>query len=204
MSRHKLLPLVSFAFVTAVIFSILGCGPEGNLGPTAVSDDTSIQAARLPHGGHVGKLAYKFNLIGYPADKEYTGGCGNGRRIFVNRDRKGAQMIVRNTDGSWYIADCNATADNKAELRTSDAGSYDVYVRILGKPGGHAHVVVDTLTNEELLPIASFDIGPREKGKSMFKILPSEIFDASEFDLLWTIDTNRDYRIAQFRVYHRE
>ena len=152
------------------------------------------------------KLVYSFNLIGYPEGQTYDGGCGNGHRIFVNRDARNAQLIVRNSDGGWEITDCNATIGHTAELRTSDAGVYDIYVRILGKPGGHIHACVDTLEDalagEILCEVGTLDL-TRAKGQSKFQLAPSAIFDASNIDLLWTIDTNADYRIAQFRVYQR-
>jgi hypothetical protein len=66
----------------------------------------------IPDGWH---KVYQFNMIGFPADQEYTGGCGQGNRVFVNRDAHNATMLV--TDGpSWDIIDCNATADNRAEM----------------------------------------------------------------------------------------
>jgi hypothetical protein len=41
----------------------------------------------------------------------------------------------------------------------------------------------------------------RAGGQSKFKIQPDELFDAEVEDLLWTVDTNKDFRIVQFRVY---
>jgi hypothetical protein len=40
-----------------------------------------------------------------------------------------------------------------------------------------------------------------QAGQSKFKIQPDELFDAEVEDLLWTVDTNKDFRIVQFRVY---
>ena len=89
------------------------------------------------------KLVYKWNMIGYPAGQAYTGGCGNGNRLFVNRDAHNAQVLV--TDGmDWNVTDCNATMDNRGEITTNNVGVYDIYVRILGKPGGSIHICADT------------------------------------------------------------
>ena len=43
--------------------------------------------------------------------------------------------------------------------------------------------------------------GGHQAGQSKFKIQPDELFDAEVEDLLWTVDTNKDFRIVQFRVY---
>src|SRR5881628_1425399 len=110
----------------------------------AVSAASAMAAHAAPPGVQPGsKLVFSFNLIGYPAGQTYDGGCGEGHRIFINREAKNAQLIVRNSTSGWEIVDCNATIGHTAELATSDVGIYDIYVRILGKPGGHLHVCAD-------------------------------------------------------------
>jgi len=152
------------------------------------------------------KLVFNFNVIGYPATKSYGGDCGDGHRIFVNRDARGAQVRVVNSTTGWSIEDCNATVDHQATLATNDVGIYDIYVRILGKPGGNLHVCADTLSDflsgETLCQIGTIDL-TRGKGQSKFSLAPSAMFDASLIDIMWTLDTNADFRIAQFRVYSR-
>jgi len=175
----------------------------GSLFLLAISGQAAANPKPIPAGS---KLVFNFNLIGYPASKPYTGDCGEGHRIFVNRDAKGAQLRITNDTVGWSIQDCNATADHQATLATSDVGLFDIYVRILGKPGGTLHVCADTLTDvlsgETLCQVGTLDL-TRGKGSSKFSLAPSAIFDASLVDLLWTIDTNADFRIAQFRVYSR-
>src|SRR5882672_4066699 len=152
------------------------------------------------------KLAFNFNVIGYPAGKSYGGNCGDGHRIFVNRDIKGAQVRVTNSTTGWSIVDCNATSDHQAVLATNQAGIYDIYVRILGKPGGNIHICANTLTDftngETLCLLGTIDL-TRSKGQSKFTVAPNSMFDATLEDLMWTVDTNSDFRIAQFRVYSR-
>lgn len=168
----------------------------------AAATAASANPAPIPAGS---KLVFNFNVIGYPAGKSYGGDCGDGHRIFVNRDAKGAQVRVLNSTTDWSIVDCNATSDHAAALATNQAGIYDIYVRILGKIGGSLHVCADTLTDfqngETLCQVGSIDL---TRGKqSKFSIAPSAMFDASLIDLIWTVDTNADFRIAQFRVYSR-
>jgi hypothetical protein len=154
----------------------------------------------IPDGWH---KVYQFNMIGYPAGQEYTGGCGQGNRVFVNRDAHNARMLV--TDGaSWDITDCNATADNWAEMTTNDTGSYAVFVRILGQPGGSLSICADTyedyIAGETLCLLGTIDL-TRGPGHSRFELAPSSMFDASLEDIVWSIETNTGFRNAQFRVY---
>ena len=150
------------------------------------------------------KMVYNFNVIGHPGD--YSGNCGSGHRLFVNRDANNAQVLITNSPSGWSVIDCNATSDHRAVLGTNQAGLYDVYVRILGKPGGHINICADTyedfLAGETLCLLGTIDL-TRAKGQSKFTLAPSAMFDASLEDLMWTVDTNRDFRIAQFRVYQR-
>lgn len=174
--------------------------------PVFVGVAVATSALALPKDIPAGsKLVYKWNLIGFPAGQEYTGGCGQGNRMFVNRDANHAQVLVTNGT-NWDVTDCNATADNRGEITTSQAGLYDVYVRILGKPGGHVTICADTFedfqSGETLCLLGTLDL-TRGKGQSKFQLAPSSMFDASLFDIMWTVDTNPDFRLCQFRVYQR-
>jgi len=149
------------------------------------------------------KLVWKFNLIGKPRD--FTGDCGSGNRLFVNRDAKNEQIFVVN-GSTWAIVDCNATGGGHAIISTNQAATYDIFVRILGKPGGNVFICADTLTDpttqETLCLLGTIDL-TRGSGQSKFQIAPTSMFDASNIDILWTVDTTPDFRIAQFRVYQR-
>ena len=168
-----------------------------------VASAAAVQAnpKDIPAGS---KLVYNFNVIGHPGS--YDGNCGNGHRIFVNRGANNAQVLIQNSTTGWSVVDCNATADHRAVLATNQAGLYDVYVRILGKPGGHINICADTyedfLAGETLCLLGTIDL-TRTKGQSKFTLAPSAMFDASLEDLIWQVDTNREFRIAQFRVYSR-
>ena len=91
-------------------------------------------------------------------------------------------------------------------LGTNDVGVYDIYVRILGKPGGNIKICADTyedfLAGETLCLLGTIDL-TRSSGQSKFQLAPAAMFDASLEDLIWTLETNSDFRIAQFRVYER-
>ena len=150
------------------------------------------------------KLVYNFNVIGHPGP--YDGNCGNGHRIFVDREANNAQVLVQNSATGWSVVDCNATSGHRAVLATNQAAIYDVYVRILGKPGGRIQICADTFedfaSGETLCLLGTIDL-TRGKGQSKFQLAPGTMFDASLEDIMWTVDTNRNFRIAQFRVYSR-
>ena len=181
MHRYKIVQVASMV--------ILGC-----VSLCAVSN---ANPPDIPAGWH---KVYQFNLIGHP-NKDYTGGCGEGNRIFVNRDANNAQLLVTNGT-SWDITDCNATGNHRATLTTNEAAKFAVFVRILGKPDGHVFACADSVQDagEDLCLLGFIDL-TRGKGQSKFSLAPSSMFDASLIDIVWTIDTNSDYRIAQFRVY---
>jgi len=178
-----------YKFLRPAFTLVLGC-----VGLCAVAN---ANPPDVPERWH---KVYQFNLIGHP-NKDYTGGCGEGNRIFVNRDANNATLLVTNGT-SWNITDCNATGNHRAVMTTNEAGKYAVFVRILGKPGGHMFACADSLTDEgEDLCLLGFIDLTRAKGQSKFTLAPSTMFDASLVDIVWTIDTNNDFRIAQFRVY---
>lgn len=189
MKRTRVILSIVAAMALFAVFTLLG------------SLNILAQPADVPHGC---KLVYKWNVIGYPEDQEYTGGCGSGHRMFVNRDANHTHIILRDHNDGWHVQDCNATADNTGELHSDDLGTFDVFVRILGKPGGSidicAEILFDPDTHDHICELGSINL-LREGGRSKLTIQPDAIFDASLFDIIWSVTTNKDYRIAEFRVY---
>jgi len=186
--KSKYFAILAAAAVLAVI-SVVSLSSTANANPKDVPQDL--------------RLAYKFNVIGYPEGRLYEGGCGGGDRIFVNRDAHHAHILV--TDGAnWDVTDCDATGDNWAELTSSQAETYYVFVRILGKPGGTFDVCANTFEDHELgeteCLLGTINL-VRGSGQSKFSLQPSSLFDASNYQIVWDTETNEDFRIAQFRVY---
>ena len=158
----------------------------------------------LPQGAH---RVFSFNLNGYPAHKEYTGGCGNGHRIFINRDVKNAHIDVTHT-GTWAVTDCNATKGNRASLTAGDIGTFDMYLRLVGKPetgaGDTLRICADlTVDGEDHLCLIGEVKLKREAGKSSFRLFTSDLFDDGGEDVTWHTDTSKDFRIAQFVVVEK-
>jgi hypothetical protein len=187
-----------------VIASLAACSERTPLSPSELSSsrDSSVGplAALAGNGAPRGKHVFNWNLIGTPHD--YQGGCGDGRRIFVERGVNNAHITITNGD-QWSIVDCNATGGNMADMTSNNLGIFDVYVRILGKTGGTLHVcAAATVTDADadLCLLGTIDL-TRGKGQSKFTVHPDSLFDASVQDVIWSVDTNQDFRIAQFRVY---
>ena len=149
------------------------------------------------------RKVFQFNVIGYPEGQSYDGNCGNGRRIFVNRNTNHAKIRV-SEEGVWQIADCDATQDKTAMLYTDMPAEYAVYVRILGMPGGHINICADTVTDfetgEHLCLLGEIDL-TRGNGRSQFSIAPRTMFDEDLEDIMWKVQANSQFRIVQFRVY---
>lgn len=150
------------------------------------------------------KQEFNFQLIGYPEGQDYTGNCGNGHRIFVNRNANNALIGVVDDVNGWNINWCNATGNDRAEIDSEAGDTYLLTVRILGKPGGTLNICADTLADyeadEDDCLLGTIDL-ERGNGQSKFKVVPSAIYDASLEDLIWQTSTNGDYRNAQFRVW---
>ena len=187
----------------AGLVSAVACAQDSNpansimTAPSPVTDLAATSGSGAPRGRHV----FNWNLIGTP--RAYQGDCGDGRRIFVERDARNAQILVKDSDG-WRVEDCNATGNHQAVLNSADLATYDVYARIVGKPGGTLDVCADYVSDagDELCLLGTIQM-TRERGQSRFKVQPDSLFDAELEDILWSVDTNRDFRIVQFRVYQQ-
>jgi hypothetical protein len=188
------------------LVSLAACAQDGNpsnamlTAPTSTSQ-LAANTGTSGNGAPLGKHVFNWNLVGTPHD--YQGGCGDGRRIFVERDAKGAQIVIKDENDGWSIEDCNAT-DGPAVLHSDELGTFDVYVRMLGKPGGRLDVCADYVTDADdaLCLLGEIHI-TRENGQSRFKLQADSLFDAELEDILWTVDTNKEFRVAQFRVYQQ-
>ncbi|MFB5610762.1 MAG: hypothetical protein ACE5RT_03045 [Nitrosopumilaceae archaeon] len=149
-----------------------------------------------------GKKVFNWMLIGRP--NSYDGGCGDGNRIFVDADSK--RESIRVEDGEkWNVTQCNGTGNNQAVIESADAGSYTVYAVAKGKPGTGVKLScdVDDPTSDDpddkLCEITDFEIR-KEGGKTQFKVVPTQLFDASLENIIWTVDVDGQVKI-QFRVY---
>ena len=159
---------------------------------------TSALAVPQPEPGNT--KVYQFNLIARP--NNYDGGCGEGNRIFVNADDTSSQIRV--WEGTqWNITDCNATDDRRGALEVDGTGTFIVYAIAHGKPGTSISICADYISeydgDGDLCEVGTFSI-TREGGKSQFKLVPAELFDAELEDIIWDVDATGQAKV-QFRVY---
>lgn len=196
--------LLSLVGTVTVVFA--ACSQSSPVSPSALSSTSDAAAALSARGNGApkGKLVYNWNLIGTPGD--YDGGCGNGHRVFVQRDAKNEHILFQDHDDGWHIEQCDATFGDTAVIHTDELGKFDVYARILGKPNGSffacAQTVEDYLSGETLCLLGTIDL-KRDGGRSRFAVQPDTLFDAELEDIIWSVETNADFRIVQFRVYQQ-
>lgn len=199
----------SLAVLFPVIATLAACSQSSPTAPSAASATVTegpqaAQPSAPSNGAPRGRHVFSWNLIGTPGD--YEGGCGEGRRVFVERGAKQAQILFHDHNDGWHIEQCDATGGDVAEIHSDDLGTLDVYARILGKPNGRLQVCADTVedvtSGETLCALGTIDL-TRDGGKSRFKVQPDSLFDASVEDILWNVETNTDFRIVQFRVYQQ-
>jgi len=190
------------ALVIAGLVGAVACSQGSKATSSSLTAPTPASAGVSGNGAPSGKLIFNWNLIGVPHD--YTGGCGNGSRIFVERGDHSAHILIQDAN-NWSIVDCNGTGGNTAEMTSADLGQFDVYARILGKPGGTLNVCADFVSDaqDQLCLLGTIKM-TRSGGQSKFQLQPDSLFDASLEDILWTVDTNNDFRIVQFRVYQTQ
>lgn len=152
------------------------------------------------------KQVYNMNIIGHPGD--YNGNCGNGHRIFVNRGANHDHILVEE-DGQWHVEDCNATDAGGGILHSDSPGDYIVTIDVTGKPGGEFTIICADIggtvamhehTGAEECIIEDFSIS-KQNGRSRFAILPSAIFDETGEGVLWSVETNNNFRKAGIRVW---
>src|SRR5262245_19375440 len=181
------------ALAIAGVVSAVACSQGGNATSRSLTAPTPESAAVVPQRGNgapAGKLVFNWNLIGTP--RTYTGGCGDGHRIFVERDVKNAHITIQDANDGWSIVDCNATGGNLAVMHSDQLGTFHVYVRILGKPNGRLDVcAAGTVTDADadLCDLGEIHL-TRTGGQSKFTVQPDSLFDASNFAVFWAVDTN--------------
>src|SRR5688500_10425305 len=111
------------SFLGAAIAALAACDQGASrsplqgaaISPSAASGSGSGAGALAlrGNGSPLGKLVFSWNLIGTPGD--YEGGCGQGHRIFVQRDASHEHILLRDHDDGWHIEECDATFGDTAE-----------------------------------------------------------------------------------------
>jgi hypothetical protein len=179
-----------------------------------------------PNGPH-----YTLNIIGVPHYKNQNMD-GSGNVIFVSLGSKTGDAVTtkillsQSADGSFEVLDKNGT-DGEASFELPVPGTYTVYARELGTPGGKAKIAtcatfIDPTTGEASVLCGTGEVFVRGTGKSSFRnvtdalttvTLPEgspaaiacgttsvSLFATCLQDFLWEYDNN-GLKLLQVRFY---
>jgi len=193
------------------------------MAPARLSSQTGNGAPSGPH--------FNLNIIGVPHDKSANMG-GSGNVIFVGLGTKtdGVTtkiLLSQSADGSFEVLDKNGT-DGEASFALPVPGTYTVWARALGKPGGQSQIAtcatfIDPTTGvATLLCSTDNEVFVRGTGKSSFRNVttalttitlvpgsPAELacgtptvslFATCLQDFLWQYDNN-GLKLLQIRFY---
>jgi len=194
---------------------------------------TAAAAAQTGNGAPSGSH-FNLNIIGVSHDKNPNmNGNGSGNVIFVGLGTKSGVAVTTKillsqaADGVFEVLDKNGT-DGEASFALPVPGSYTVWARALGTPGGQSKIAtcatfIDPTTGVSTI-LCSTDnaVFVRGTGKSSFRNVTSELttislvigspaqlacgtptvslFDACLQDFLWQYDNN-GLKLLQVRFY---
>ena len=218
-------------FVTvAVLAGVVGISAQAHAG----------QGNGGPNGAH-----YNLNIIGHTtcSGDDQTGSNthviqvllrGGDQADWLNGQlatdisKKNKIYLEQSFDGSFQVLDGNACDDDGARFKLPAPGSYDIWARALGKPGGSATMTSCATgagedgelgtADDEIVCSTENVLLVRDKGRSSFTNVTTELttitadldgdgnyetyelFDADMYDYFWNFE-NRGLRLAQLRFY---
>jgi hypothetical protein len=191
----------------------------------------SSSAPSITGNGSLSGAHYSLNIIGVDKEKSANMTGGDGHRIFValggNKPADPVRskiLLQQSTDGTFQVLDANGT-DGSASFKLPAPGTYSIWARPLGKPGGESKITtcaIDPVTQEELCSTSN-EVFLRSGGKSTFRDVSTtltsidldssltEVIDAcgattvSLFDpclegYFWAYDNN-GLKLLQLRFY---
>src|SRR6266511_1079229 len=194
---------------------------------------TAVAAAQTGNGAPSGPH-YNLNIIGVSHDKNPNMiGNGSGNVIFVDLGTKSGvavttKILLRQAaDGVFDVLDNNGT-DGEASFALPAPGTYTVWARALGTPGGQSKIATCATFMDLITFVGTFlcstdnEVFVRGTGKSSFKNVtgalttislplgsPAQLacgtptvslFDACLQDFLWQYDNN-GLKLLQVRFY---
>ena len=147
------------------------------------------------------KQVFNFNLIQYPKG-EKPGGCGQGNRIFSIETAGHEHLVV--TDGpSWGILECGAKGATPV-IQSDFPGCYDVAVMVNGKMNDAELEIIcvePVSSHDHAECIVDSFVIKNPDGTARFQIVTSDIFDASEEDIIWSYEGNTNFKKALFKIF---
>src|SRR5213080_389274 len=141
---------------------------------TVAAAQKAMTGNGAPSGSH-----YNLNIIGVSHDKNPNMNGGSGNVIFVglgtSNDAVTTKILLSQAaDGVFQVLDKNGT-DGEASFTLPVPGTYTVWGRALGKPGGQAQMAtcatfIDPTTGEPtMLCSTENEVFVRGTGKSSFR-----------------------------------
>ncbi len=125
-----------------------------------------------PSGAH-----YSLNIVGVPRAKSANPDWTSGHVIFVSLGSKDVSvstkiLLSQNADGVFDVLDKNGT-DGEASFSLPAPGTYTVWARALGKPGGQAKITTCAtdidINTAGVICSTQNEVFVRDKGKSSFR-----------------------------------
>ena len=194
---------------------------------------TAVAAAQTGNGAPSGSH-FNLNIIGVSHDKNPNmNGNGSGSVIFVDLGTRSGDAVTTKillsqaADGVFEVLDKNGT-DGEASFALPVPGTYTVWARALGTPGGQSKIAtcatfIDPITGvATLLCSTENEVFVRGTGKSKFRDVTSalttitlvagspaqlacgtpsvSLFATCLQDFLWQYDNN-GLRLLQIRFY---
>jgi hypothetical protein len=149
----------------------------------ATSVLASVAAAQNGNGAPSG-THYSLNIIGVSHEKNVQPDWASGNVIFVALGTKNGDAVTtkillsQSADGSFEVLDKNGT-DGEASFSLPAPGSYTVWARALGTPGGHAKMTTcatdSLLTSLGTICSTQNEVFVRGTGKSSFRNVTSAL-----------------------------
>src|SRR6266571_2442993 len=146
---------------------------------------TAVAAAQngngAPNGTH-----YSLNIIGVPREKNSNPDWASGHVIFVNLGTKNVTVTTKillsqsTASGVFDVLDKNGT-DGEASFSLPAPGTYTVWARALGTPGGQSKIATCATFIDPITFVATFlcstdnEVFVRGTGKSSFRNVTSAL-----------------------------
>jgi hypothetical protein len=137
---------------------------------------TAAAAAQKGNGAPSGSH-YNLNIIGVPRAKSANPDWASGNVIFVNLGTKNVTvttkiLLSQSAEGVFDVLDKNGT-DGEASFSLPAPGTYTVWARALGTPGGQAKITTCAtdivLSDAGVICSTANEVFVRGTGKSSFK-----------------------------------
>ena len=217
---------LAIAVLAGVVgFSAQAQAGQGNGGPNGAHYKLNIIGHTTCSGDdRTGSNTHVIQVLLRGGDKaEYLDGM-----LATDIDKKNKIYLEQSFDGSFQVLDGNACDSNGARFKLPAPGSYDIWARALGKPGGSATMTscatgsgadgILGTADDEIVCSTENVLLVRDKGRSSFTNVTSELttitadldgdgsyetyelFDSDMYDYFWNFE-NRGLRLAQLRFY---